>query len=41
VILDRDPLQSTPDQLRDANVIATYIDGRLVDVSNVDVVWRD
>ena len=41
VILDRDPLQSTPDQLRDANVIATYIDGRQVDVSNVDQVWRD
>ncbi len=41
VILDRDPLQSTPDQLRDANVIATYIDGRLVDVSNVDEVWRE
>jgi predicted amidohydrolase YtcJ len=40
VVLDRDPLKATPDDLRQAQVLATYIDGSLVDVSNVGEVWK-
>ena len=41
MVLDRNPLQSTPDQLREANVLATYVDGQLVDVSDIGEVWRE
>ena len=40
VVLDQDPLQCTPDQLRETNILATYVDGQLVDVSGVGEVWK-
>jgi predicted amidohydrolase YtcJ len=39
VVLDHDPLQATPNELREARVSATYVDGREVDVSDVEKVW--
>ncbi len=40
IVLDVDPLHATPDELRDAEVLATYIDGTQVPVGSVDRVWR-
>ncbi len=40
MVLDRDPLKATPDELRATNVLATYVDGALVDVSSVGQVWQ-
>ncbi|MDH3729884.1 MAG: amidohydrolase [Acidimicrobiia bacterium] len=40
VVLDRDPLRATPDELRATKVLATYVDGNLVDVSGVGEVWQ-
>lgn len=40
VVLDRDPIKATPDELRETNVLATYVDGALVDVSSVGQVWQ-
>jgi predicted amidohydrolase YtcJ len=41
VVLDRDPVDASPDGLRDATVIATYVDGDVVDIPPDGVVWRD
>jgi hypothetical protein len=41
VVLDRDPIDTSPDELRDATVIATYVDGDLVDIPPDGVVWQD
>lgn len=40
IVLDVDPLQATPDELRDAAVLATYVDGQKVDTAGVDRIWR-
>jgi predicted amidohydrolase YtcJ len=40
VVLDHHPLTATPDELRQTKVLATYVDGELVDVSGVGEVWR-
>ncbi|NNC92790.1 MAG: amidohydrolase [Acidimicrobiia bacterium] len=40
VVLDVDPISASPDELRDAEVIATYVDGVPVDTESVDRVWR-
>jgi predicted amidohydrolase YtcJ len=40
VVLDVDPLTASPDELRDAEVLATYVDGRRIDTASVDRVWR-
>lgn len=40
VVLDIDPLTATPDEVRDAEVLATYVDGQRVPVGGVDRVWR-
>ncbi len=40
VVLDRDPLASSPDQIREAKILATYVDGQAVDVSDVGNVWE-
>lgn len=40
VVLDRDPIDTSPDVLRDATVIATYVDGNLVDIPPDGVVWQ-
>ncbi|MBT8218142.1 MAG: amidohydrolase family protein, partial [Acidimicrobiia bacterium] len=39
IILDRDPVTSTPDELREARVLATYVGGRRVDWPDDIVVW--
>ena len=40
VILDLDPTTASPDELRDAEVLATYVSGTKVDTAAVDRVWR-
>jgi predicted amidohydrolase YtcJ len=40
VVLDRDPVAATPDELRHTEVTATYVDGVKVDVGSVGEVWR-
>lgn len=39
VVLDRDPVVSTPEELRDAKVIATFVDGAAVSVDPDHVAW--
>jgi len=39
VVLDRDPVSSTPDELREATVIATLVDGAVVPIDSDHVVW--
>ncbi len=41
VVLDVDPLAATPDELRAARVLGTYLDGRRVDVPDGTVPWKD
>lgn len=41
VVLDVDPLAATPDQLRAANVLATYVGGELVEVPDGTVTWQE
>lgn len=38
-IIDVDPLTATPDEIRQASVIATFVDGHPVDFSSVGPVW--
>ncbi len=39
VVLDRDPVAATPDELRDADVLATWVDGHPVAVPPGHEVW--
>ncbi|MCP3973240.1 MAG: amidohydrolase [bacterium] len=39
VIVDRDPIESSPDEVRATQVIATFVGGQLVDVSNAGHWW--
>lgn len=41
VVLDVDPLDATPDQLRAARVLATYIDGHLVEIPSGITSWQE
>jgi predicted amidohydrolase YtcJ len=40
VVLDRDPVEATPDQLREARVLATWIDGEPVPFPRNPVTWK-
>ncbi|MGI9609514.1 MAG: amidohydrolase [Acidimicrobiia bacterium] len=40
VVLDVDPLEATPDELRTAHVLATYVDGERVKVPADIVTWQ-
>ncbi len=40
IVLDVDPLEATPDELRSARVLATYVSGELVDVPDGIVTWQ-
>jgi predicted amidohydrolase YtcJ len=40
VVLDVDPLEATPDELRTARVLATYIDGELIEIPEGIVTWQ-
>jgi predicted amidohydrolase YtcJ len=39
VVVDRDPLTATPDELRATEVLATYVGGETVDVTDVGPWW--
>lgn len=39
LILDRDPTTCSPSELREASVLATFVDGTLVDVDRSATVW--
>lgn len=39
IILDRDPVTSTPDDLRKARVLATYVSGKRVELPDELTVW--
>ncbi len=41
IVVDRDPLATTPDQVRATEVIATYVDGARVDVDRSKPLWLD
>ena len=41
VVLDVDPLAATPDELREARVLATYVAGELVEVPDGIVTWQE
>lgn len=40
VVLDRDPVEASPDELREARVLATYVAGEHIDVPDDAVVWQ-
>jgi predicted amidohydrolase YtcJ len=40
VVLDRDPVEATADDLRNARVLATWIDGQPVPVPDNPVTWK-
>jgi predicted amidohydrolase YtcJ len=40
VVLDRDPVESTPDELRNTRVLATWINGQPVAFPNDPVTWK-
>jgi predicted amidohydrolase YtcJ len=40
VVLDRDPVEASPDELRTTKVLATWIDGEEVEFLNDPVTWR-
>jgi predicted amidohydrolase YtcJ len=40
IVLDVDPLEATPDELRSARVLATYVAGEPVDVPDGIVTWQ-
>ena len=39
IVLDRDPIAATPDGLREARVLATYVDGIPVEWDAEQPVW--
>jgi hypothetical protein len=39
VVLDRHPVDTPPEGLREAKVLATYVEGDRVDVGSVDRTW--
>ena len=39
VALDRDPVTSTPDELRDTEILETWVDGKAVSVDRDRPVW--
>lgn len=41
IVVDRDPLAATPDELRETEVIATYVDGSAVVVDRGAPLWLD
>ena len=41
IVVDRDPLTATPDELRETEVIATYIGGARIDMNGVRNWWID
>lgn len=41
VVIDTDPLQASPDEIRQAKVLATYVDGRRVEVDPNVKVWAE
>ncbi len=41
IVVDRDPLAATPDELRETEVIATYVDGSEVIVDRSAPLWLD
>ena len=41
VVVDRDPLEVTPDELRETAVVATYVDGQEVNVDRAQPLWLD
>lgn len=41
IVVDRDPLSSSPDDVRQTEVLATYVDGVEVDVDRSQPLWLD
>lgn len=41
IVVDRDPVMVTPDELRQTDVIATYVDGKKVVVDKTQPLWLD
>jgi predicted amidohydrolase YtcJ len=41
IVADRDPLTVTPDELRETEVVATYVDGHKVAVDRDLPLWLD
>ena len=41
IVVDRDPTEVSPDELRDTEVVATYVDGDLVSVDRSKPLWLD
>jgi predicted amidohydrolase YtcJ len=41
VVLDVDPLEASPDEIRSAQVLATYVDGEQVEVDPYLTVWAE
>jgi hypothetical protein len=41
IIVDRDPMAVTPDELRATGVIATFVDGEEVEVDRSKPLWLD
>lgn len=41
IVVDRDPLAVTPDELRETEVVATFVDGALVPVDHTKPLWLD
>lgn len=39
VVVDRDPIESSPDELRATEVVATYVAGRMIDLSSAGGWW--
>lgn len=39
VVVDRDPVAVGPDEVRETQVIATYVDGSAVDISHGSAPW--
>lgn len=41
IVVDRDPIEVTPDELRDTAVVATYVDGVAIDIDRSQALWLD
>ena len=41
ILVDRDPVEVSPDALRQTNVVATYIDGTRIEVDKSLPLWLD
>lgn len=41
IVVDRDPVLVTPDELRQTDVLATYVDGDKVEVDKTQPLWLD